>query len=57
MRRHYLKKKIFTVRLLACNVQSDTLLLVDIFEKFINMCIKRCELDLSKIFSAPKSAW
>ena len=31
-------------------VQSDTLLLVDVFENFRNMCIKICELDPAKFF-------
>ena len=38
-------------------VQSDTLLLADVFENFRNMCIKIYELDPAKFFSAPKLAW
>ena len=34
-------------------VESDTLLLADVFENFRNMCIKIHELDPAKIFSAP----
>ena len=36
-------------------VQSDTLLLADIFENFQNMCLY--ELDPAKTFSAPELAW
>ena len=38
-------------------VQTDTLLLTDVFENFRNMCIKIYELDPAKFFSAPKLAW
>ena len=38
-------------------VQTDTLLLADVFENFRNMCIKIYELDPAKFFSAPKLAW
>ena len=38
-------------------VQSDTLLLVDVFENFRNMCIKVYELDPAHFFSAPGLAW
>ena len=38
-------------------VQSDTLLLVDLFEKFRNMCLKICELDPAKFLLAPGLAW
>ena len=34
-------------------VQSDTLLLADVFENFRNMCLKIYKLDLAKILSAP----
>ena len=34
-------------------VESDTLLLADVFENFRNMCIKIHELDPAKNFSAP----
>ena len=34
-------------------VQSDTLLLADIFENFRNMCLEIYELDPSKFLSAP----
>ena len=34
-------------------VQSDTLLLADVFEKFRNMCIKVYELDPAHFLSAP----
>ena len=39
------------------HVQSDTLLLVDAFEKFRNMCLKIYELNPAKCFSAPGLAW
>ena len=32
-------------------VQSDTLLVVDVFKNFPNMCLKIYELDLARIFS------
>ena len=38
-------------------VQSDTLLLADVFENFRNMCIKVYELDLAHFLSAPGLAW
>ena len=34
-------------------VQSDTLLLANVFEKFRNMCLKIYELDPAKFLSAP----
>ena len=38
-------------------VQSDTLLLAHVFEKFRNMCIKVYELDPAHLLSAPELAW
>ena len=38
-------------------VESDTLLLADVFENFRNMCTKICELDTDHILSAPGLAW
>ena len=38
-------------------VQSDALLLADVFENFRNMCIKVYELDPSRFLSAPGLAW
>ena len=38
-------------------VQSDTLLLADVFENFRNMCIKVYELDPVHFLSAPGLAW
>ena len=38
-------------------VQSDTLLLADVFENFRNMCIKIYELDPTNFLSAPGLAW
>ena len=38
-------------------VQSDTLLLADIFQKFRNMCIEIYELDSAKFLSSPGLAW
>ena len=38
-------------------VQSDTLLLADLFENFRNMCIDIYELDTAKFLSAPGLAW
>ena len=38
-------------------VQSDTLLLANIFENFRNMCIKVHELDPAHFLSAPVLAW
>ena len=34
-------------------VQSDILLLADVFENFRNICIKVCELDPAHFLSAP----
>ena len=39
------------------HVQSDTLLLADVFENFRNVCIKVYELDLAHFLSAPGLAW
>ena len=38
-------------------VQSDTLLLADIFDKFRNTCLEIYEVEPAKIFSAPGLAW
>ena len=38
-------------------VQSDTLLLVDVFENFRNTCIEVYELDPAHFSSAPGLAW
>ena len=38
-------------------LQSDTLLFADVFENFINMCIKVSELDPAHFLSAPGLAW
>ena len=38
-------------------VQSDTLLLADVFENFINKCIEVYELDPAHLFSAIWLAW
>ena len=38
-------------------VQSDTLLLADVFEKFRDTCIEICVLDPSHFLSAPGLAW
>ena len=38
-------------------VQSDTLLLADVFENFRNMCIEVYELDPAHFSSAPGLAW
>ena len=38
-------------------IQSDTLLLADIFENFQNMCLEIYELYHSKSLSAPGLAW
>ena len=37
-------------------VQSDTLLLADVFENFTNICIEIYELDLAHFLSAPELA-
>ena len=38
-------------------VQSDTLLLADVFENFRNKCIEIYELDLTNFPSTPRLAW
>ena len=38
-------------------VQSDTLLLTDVFENFRNMCVKVYQLDPAQFLSAPELAW
>ena len=37
--------------------KKDILLLVDVFEKFISMCIKYYELDPCNYFSSPGLSW
>ena len=37
--------------------QSDTLLLADVFENFVNKFIERYELDPTHFLSAPGLAW
>ena len=39
------------------HVQSDTLLLADVFENFRNMCIKVYDFDPAHFLSAPGLAW
>ena len=39
------------------NIQSDTLLLADVFENFRNMCLKVYELDAAHFLSLPGLAW
>ena len=38
-------------------VQSDTLLLADVFGNFRNTCLKICKFDPAKFHSAPGLAW
>ena len=38
-------------------VQSDTLLLADVFENFRDMCLKEYELDPNHFLSLPGLAW
>ena len=38
-------------------VQSDTVLLADVFENFRNMCLEIHELDSAKFLTAPRLAW
>ena len=38
-------------------VQSDTLLLADVFENFRNECIESYEIDPAHFLSAPRLAW
>ena len=38
-------------------VQSDTLLLADVFENFINKCIEIYELDHARFLSTPGLPW
>ena len=38
-------------------VQSDTLLLADVFENFRNMCLEIYELDPAKFLPAPGLVW
>ena len=38
-------------------VQSETILLADVFENFRNMCIKVYEVDPAHFLSAPRIAW
>ena len=38
-------------------VQSNTLLLGDLFKNFRNICVEIYELDCAKFISAPELAW
>ena len=38
-------------------MQSDTLLLADVFENFRDMCLKECQLDPAHFLSLPGLAW
>ena len=38
-------------------VQSDALLLVDVFNNFQNMCVEIYQLDPANFLSAPRFAW
>ena len=38
-------------------VQSDTLLLVDVYENFKNVCLKIYEFDLARFLTAPGLVW
>ena len=38
-------------------VQSDTLLLAEVFEKFRNMCLETYEFDHTCFISAPELVW
>ena len=38
-------------------VQSDTLLLADVYENFRNMCLEKYRLDSAHFVSAPGLAW
>ena len=50
-------RKVFEIRNLGeyhdLHVQSDTLLLAEVFENFRDMCIKIFELDPAKFLSVP----
>ena len=39
------------------HVQSNTLLLADVFDNFLNMCLKIYELDPAHFLSAPGLPW
>ena len=39
------------------HVQTDTLLLADVFENFRNLCLEKYQLDPSHFLSAPGLAW
>ena len=45
------------VIIMVCMFITDTLLLADVFEKFIEICIEIYGLDPSYFYSAPGLAW
>ena len=53
--------KVFEIKNLGeyhdLNVQSDTLLLADVFENFRNMCLEIYELDSARFLTVPGLAW
>ena len=50
-------QKDFEIKYHDLYVQSNTLLLADVFENFRNMCLKIYKLDPVKFLSAPGLAW
>ena len=54
-------RKVFEIKCLGeyhdLYVQSNTLLLADVFDNFRNMCLEIYELDPAKYFSAPGLTW
>ena len=38
-------------------VQSNKLLLADVFKNFLNMCLEMYELDPARLFTAPGLVW
>ena len=39
------------------HLKKDVLLLADVFEKFIDTCLKFCKLDPSHYFNSPGLSW
>ena len=52
-----IQKESVKENIMICYLQSEIILLADVFENFRNTCLKIYELDSGKFLSAPGLAW